>query len=690
MMATEAVPIEITAELGGLRQQLATLPKDMQKEALAMMAALEKTIKANEKATKQLAKAQARAMQPAVDKAKELGDTFGVVGRDSGKLAGALGMLGGPVADVARNVADLADVGEVAAGTLGLSTAALGPLAIAAGAAGLAIMAMNAEVQSEADLARIAAAANAFHADELTRQEAAALDAAVASGVLSQAAADEARIRSDASERLGAFIAKLSEESRAARESEQTTQNVIGTIASLATMVVKLLVPFGYVPDVISAAASSLAAFGLISDDTEASLRGLAARAKASLPDFDALEGSINSSIRTATDFYGITKDNTDAEQARAAAISRASESVKRARDAEIEATKAKQAGEAATKAATDAEKQRAAQLKAETEAQKAAAAAAEKAVNAVESAQEAARKSSLAAAMSAASDEEKIRLGYEERVRGIREAGAALLAQAGEDGQARAAIAEATNAQIIDAETAMYGELDALRLKNMEAEKAAAAERAANMIANAQQTAEIITQASSLYLDQQTSDYQAAVEARDSLDEDASRAAKLNAEQRVRDERSAAMKAFMVDKALKLAQATAAVALAAANALATPPAPNLFAAGLAAAAGAVQIAAIASQQPAFHAGGVVGAPDEMVARLRSGEAVLNPVARQTLGDANIERLNAGQGVASQGTAVQIVYKHKAFDYFVRDELRTRGTLGRALGAGPRAGQRRG
>ena len=689
-MATEAVPIEITAELGGLRQQLATLPKDMQKEALAMMAALEKTIKANEKATKQLAKAQARAMQPAVDKAKELGDTFGVVGRDSGKLAGALGMLGGPVADVARNVADLADVGEVAAGTLGLSTAALGPLAVAAVAAGAAFMAMNAELAREAELARIASEANAFASEELKRQEAAALDAAVASGALSQATADEARIRSDASERLGMFIAKLNDESRAARETEATTQLVIGTIASLATMVVKLVSVFGLVPDALSFAAEGLSSFGLISDSTAESIRGLAARAKAALPDFDALEASIATGIRTSTDYFGITKDNTEAEQARAAAISRASESVKRARDAEILASQAKQTGEAATKAATDAEKERAAQLKAETEAQKAAAAAAEQAANAVESAQEAARKSSLAAAMSAASDEEKIRLGYEERVRGIREAGAALLAQAGEDGQARAAIAEATNAQIIDAETAFYSELDALRLKNLEAEKAAAAERAANMIANAQQTAEIITQASALYLDQQTSDYQAAVEARDSLDENASRTAKANAEQRVRDEKDAAVKAFMVDKALKMSQAIMASTLAAVNALNTPPQPNLVAAGIAAAAGAVQVAAIASQQPSFHAGGVVGAPDEITARLRSGEAVLNPVARQTLGDSNIERLNAGQGVASQGTAVQIVYKHKAFDYFIRDELRTRGTLGRAMGAGPRAGQRRG
>jgi hypothetical protein len=690
MMATEAVPIEITAELGGLRQQLATLPKDMQKEALAMMAALEKTIKANEKATKQLAKAQSRAMQPAVDKAKELGDTFGVVGRDSGKLAGALGMLGGPVADVARNVADLADVGEVAAGTLGLSTAALGPLALAAGAAGLAIMSMNAEVEREAELSRIAAEGNAFVAEVLRMQQAAAIEVAVATGQLSEAAAEELRIRDAASQVLTKYISTLSDESQAARETEETTQKVIRSIAILATAVAKVLVPFGYVPDVLSFAADSLTKFGLISDDTAASLRDLAARAKASLPDFDGLETSIASAIRTSTDMLNITKDNTESEQARAVQMSTAAAAVKRLRDEELKAAAAKRSNEAATKAAAAAEKERAEKLKAGTEAQKAAAAAAEQAANAVESAQEAARKSSSAAALSAANDEEKIRLGYEERVRGIREAGAALVAQAGEDGQARAAIWAATDAQIIDAETAFYSELDALRQRNAEADALALAERAQAEIATANEILSVGTQITDAYLTAQTDDYRAAIAARDELGEDATREEKQRAEQRVSQERDSAMKAFLVDKALKIAQATTAAALAAANALATPPAPNFIAAGIAAAAGAVQIAAIAAQQPAFHAGGVVGAPDEMVARLRSGEAVLNPVARQTLGDSNIERLNAGQGIGSQGTSVQIVYKHKAFDYFVRDELRTRGTLGRALGAGPRAGQRRG
>ena len=288
------------------------------------------------------------------------------------------------------------------------------------------------------------------------------------------------------------------------------------------------------------------------------------------------------------------------------------------------------------------------------------------------------------------ADDETRITLANQERVRAIREAGAEQLTQAGEDGAARAAIWAATDAQIIDADTAMYGELDKLREQRAAAETADAAARRMREMETANAILGVAQQTSALYLEQQSSDYQKALDARDALDENASRDAKKRADDRVAMEKQQAREAFAIDKALKIAQAITAAALSAANALATPPAPNFLAAGLAAAAGAVQVAAISASQPSFHAGGVIGQPDEITARLRSGEAVLNPVARQTLGDGAIEALNAGQRPSTQGTAVQIVYKHKAFDYFVRDELRTRGTLGRALGAGPRAGQRRG
>jgi hypothetical protein len=80
--------------------------------------------------------------------------------------------------------------------------------------------------------------------------------------------------------------------------------------------------------------------------------------------------------------------------------------------------------------------------------------------------------------------------------------------------------------------------------------------------------------------------------------------------------------------------------------------------------------------------------PDEASAVIRRGEAVLSPQGRRALGDDTIRAANAGMG-SGQTIMVQQVYRHRVFDSFVSDNLRTRGPLSRALGAGGRAGQRR-
>jgi hypothetical protein len=101
-----------------------------------------------------------------------------------------------------------------------------------------------------------------------------------------------------------------------------------------------------------------------------------------------------------------------------------------------------------------------------------------------------------------------------------------------------------------------------------------------------------------------------------------------------------------------------------------------------------VQVAAIASEAPSFHKGGMIGQPDEMTATVRRGEAVLSPAGRSALGDATINDLNAGVPMNGGGQAIQVVYGHKAFDYFIRSHLRSRMTLPRALGKGTRTGHR--
>lgn len=67
------------------------------------------------------------------DSAKEFGDKAGKAGQSSAKMAGALGLISPAAANAARNLSDLADIGEVAADAgkaLGLSMSTMGPIAV--------------------------------------------------------------------------------------------------------------------------------------------------------------------------------------------------------------------------------------------------------------------------------------------------------------------------------------------------------------------------------------------------------------------------------------------------------------------------------------------------------------------------------------------------------------------------------
>jgi len=192
----------------------------------------------------------------------------------------------------------------------------------------------------------------------------------------------------------------------------------------------------------------------------------------------------------------------------------------------------------------------------------------------------------------------------------------------------------------------------------------------------------------SDFYAEQTETELHNAVAARKSLGKDATDDEKKQAKERVEDARDASRKQFELTKALQIAQITINTAGAVAQALASSPPPfNAIAAIAAGAAGAVQLATVQATTPKFHKGGMIGQPDESMAIVRSGEAVLNPMGRTMLGDDAIRQANAGIS-GGHGGAVQIVYKHKSFDYFVRDHLRTNATLPRALNAGRRLGQR--
>ncbi len=194
----------------------------------------------------------------------------------------------------------------------------------------------------------------------------------------------------------------------------------------------------------------------------------------------------------------------------------------------------------------------------------------------------------------------------------------------------------------------------------------------------------------SEFYQERANTRLQEAIKARKALGENATDEEKAQAKKRVKAAREAALEQFRITQALQVAQIIVNTAASASAAMVGPAPWNFIAAAAATAAGLVQLATVQATQPKFHKGGLIGQPDEQTAIVRNGEAVLNPMARKALGDENIRDLNAGMGLAGTGGAIQIVYKHKAFDYFVREHLKTNATLPRALQAGRRLGHKGG
>lgn len=132
---------------------------------------------------------------------------------------------------------------------------------------------------------------------------------------------------------------------------------------------------------------------------------------------------------------------------------------------------------------------------------------------------------------------------------------------------------------------------------------------------------------------------------------------------------KKAAKKQFAIQKAWALSQAAINTALGITNAIAQNagmPVMMAIAVALAAAAGASQIALIASQKPSFHVGGYVK-PDEVSATLQTGESVLNRSATQRMGgEEGINAINRGAGMpGSMAPSVMVL----ALDGRIMDQL---------------------
>jgi hypothetical protein len=590
------------------------------------------------------------ATREAADAGKDLEDRFGKVGSAAGKLAGGLDLIAPGLGDVASGIADLADVGEVASGSMGLSglagsaAALAGPLAVL----GLALTPIIVAFMDEKHRAEEAAAA-------LARYEEATKSAAAANDEFDKAIGD-------VNDELKLIFGLETQNEQAARRSEAALR----AKAKAANDSAQALI------DEAQAQSDAVKGQALVDASRKAvGSEAIAQYAKmnAVVDEQTAIIAANNETVELSVEVFRAkakADDQADANAKRRAASEKAAaEATRRATEAEQRATEALAAHQAMLAPLLAAEKQ--------IESQR---------VNELEQSGQLAEKLDELRAL-------KLQLAA---------AGQLSAEEAAKFAATEKALAADLTTALLEEETKRQAGIDAIRKKAKDKEDADAKERAAKeaeaneaKLQAIAQVADVVAQYTDFAMQQDVAAYEQAQADREALGKNATKAEKDAADKRLEVTRNAARKAFLIDKAAKMASAAAATALAVVQALSAGVPPyNYIAAGAVGAAGLIQQGVIASQQPSFHSGGLIGnmAPDEQQATVRRGEAVLSPVGRRAMGDDTIRAANAGMG-GGQVIMVQQVYRHRVFDSFVADNLRTRGPLSRALGSGARAGQRR-
>jgi hypothetical protein len=248
-MANPVVGIDLELRLEKFKTDMASIPGIATKEGKAMAAQLGKELRAVEKATKDAA----RASKDAAVGAKDFGDKAGKAGQSSAKLAGALSLISPAAGDASRNLADLADVGEVASevgSALGLSSAALGiallAIAEAAAVAYVAYRVYTEESDRAAESAEWLATAEAALKPLLDDTRDATIDLKVATGELTEEAGklERASIRAFAAyqEATGSTRTQLS-----ALKAEQS--GVVTQLVDMVDSVVPAWTPMGVIFD---------------------------------------------------------------------------------------------------------------------------------------------------------------------------------------------------------------------------------------------------------------------------------------------------------------------------------------------------------------------------------------------------------------------------------------------------------
>ncbi|NBV20148.1 hypothetical protein [Janthinobacterium sp.] len=633
-MGNQVVGLDVQIKVDQALAELKRLSPGADKEAKAIVGTLNKSLK---DAEKQAAKV-GDAMKAATTKTASIGDAAGKTGSNVMKLAGALSMVSPAAGGMAQNVADLADVVEVASvvtETLGVSMGSLlavaGPVAVAIGGLYLAYQSYNAELEAsqalEAASIRQLEATSSL-ASKVTSDRNAL---AVAIGTMSKSDADAAKVHEDYTAALAAANKELIASKKALEDQYQAAVN----------------------------------------DTTNRK------------DDIVALRGQIAAKqreIQTNTDLAKQGEENALAVIEYNDAKAQSEQVLRERQDA------------AAKSAQRRAEAERAA-----AEAVAKATAANERYTSTLASIDDIGHAAQVAQmdAYGRLADEAQRKIDDIEQ-RG-RQAVASAIA-AGADG---AKAQELVEQHAADARAAVwndyYANLDELRAKDLKAEQdaqqaatdeAIAAQRArAEAALNAVNTVGgYASQALAMLDDSASTSYQHSADMASALTDQLAageqyytQAQQVELQARIGASKDAARKQFAAAKAAKLAEAAASTALAVINAIAESPPPSPFGiAGslIAGAAGAASMAAIAAQEPTFHQG---YAPDEMQAKVLKTEAVLSPAATSALGAGNIAAANAGVTRGQGAATAPVVFRHQTFRPFIKDFLTQPSALTDAL-----------
>jgi len=638
------VDLTVSANIAGLRKELEKIPGITAEQARQMTAELNASFKASERAAREAAEAGRRSMEQigtsaddaatSVDRlsanAAASSQNFGVMGSSAAKVAGALDLVVPGLGNVARGAADVADVFEVAA--LGGASVLniLGPIAVAATAAAGAYQ-MLASSLAEVEERNLAAAESARIMQDATNQiritqEDLDIEYQHAAGNLTDL--DVAQMKA----------------TKTIKEQYRATREILEARRATAAETVRTTDGEWRLVDVHQRAQAEL-------DKTTRELAALDERQDAHIEKSHEtlrLREENNNSHRRAT---RVTREHTKAVAEQNDEFERAKEELAAlVQRVEQYQTNMAELTDISSYFLSEEEKLTTEYAKRRGEIEQLTAATMELATT-EEARQEAAIQGSiaLAAAEKQYNDElQKIRDEQEE---------ARLQEIAAEDEKLKA-LQESYRARM-DAEEEMR-----------RAQAQAAASAVGDIVSTVTDSIEQSADRAATVL----SDLEGELASnRDSMTE----AEKADLKERIAMQRQQAQRQFEIAKTGRLAEAAIATAASVANALATPPAPNLLLAGLATATGAAQLAAIAAVQPSFHSGGMV--PDETQARLLTGEAVLSRTGRNMIGDDQINRANAGMSGGSRPMVVVQQYRHRVYNDFIRDNLRIGGNLADAI-----------